>query len=95
VGTDNDRDRPYVDTMSLTDVDTYVYETIATLEYTGLPAGRSEIAAAAELDDQTLDAALAKLVARGMLNRRDAGGQPAFEPADRGWSAAPQHTQGM
>jgi hypothetical protein len=93
MGTDSDR--PNVDTMSLTDTDTYVYETIATLEYTGLPATRGQVAAAADLDDQTLDDALAKLVGRGMLTRRDADGQPAFEPAGRGWSVAPQDAQGM
>jgi len=88
-------DHPYVDTVSLTDTDTYVYETIATLEYTGRPATRSQIAAAADLDDETLDRTLAKLTGRGMLTRSDAGDEPAFEPADRGWSAAPDHAEGM
>jgi hypothetical protein len=90
-----DSDRPYVDTVSLTDVDTHVYEAIATLEYTGRPATRSQIAAVAGLDDQALDQTLAKLAGRGMLTRSDVDGEPAFEPADRGWSAAPDQAQGM
>jgi hypothetical protein len=91
----SDSEHPYVDTVSLTDSDTYVYETIATLEYTGRPATRSQIAAAAGLDEQALDDRLADLVRRGMLTRSDVGGEPAFEPAERGWSAAPDQAQGM
>ena len=86
---------PYVDAQSLRDVDTYVYETIATLEYTGRPASRSQIAAVADLDDQVLDETLDALVGRGLLSRAEAGGEPAFEPAERGWSTSPEQTQGM
>jgi hypothetical protein len=86
-------DRPYVDALSLSDVDTYLYETIATLEYTGRPATRAEIAAAADLDDETLDKTLAELTGRGLLVRADASREPAFEPADRGWSAAPEQAR--
>ncbi|HEU5416447.1 MAG TPA: hypothetical protein VFV41_02065 [Streptosporangiaceae bacterium] len=88
-------DRPYVDSQSLRDVDTYVYETIATLEYTGRPATRGQIAAVADLDDQVLDETLTELVRRQLLVQSDAGGQPAFEPADRGWSTVPEQAQGM
>jgi hypothetical protein len=88
-------DRPHADPLSLTDVDTYLYETIATLEYAGRPASRSEIAAAADLDDQTLDKALAELTRRGLLVQADTGGEPTFEPAERGWSAAPEQARGM
>jgi hypothetical protein len=83
------------DTLGLTDTDTYLYETIATLEYTGRPATRSQIAAAADLDDQALDQALAKLTRRGLLASTGADGETAFEPADRGWSAAPEQAHGM
>ena len=88
-------DQPYVDSLSLSDVDAYVYETIATLEYTGRPATRGEIAAAADIDDATLDATLAELTRRGLLARADADGDPAHAPAERGWSAAPDQARGM
>jgi hypothetical protein len=87
--------RPHVDAQSLNDVDTYVYETIATLEYTGRPATRHEIAAVADVDDQVLDETLTALTERGLLIRADAGGEPGYEPADRGWSAAPEQARGM
>jgi hypothetical protein len=86
---------PHVDAQSLNDVDTYVYETIATLEYTGRPATRNEIAAVADVDDQVLDHTLTALTERGLLVRADAGGEPGYEPADRGWSAAPGQARGM
>jgi hypothetical protein len=86
---------PHVDAQSLTDVDTYVYETAATLEYTGRPATRSQIAAVADLDDEALDETLSELVRRGLLVRTDVSGEAGFEPADRGWSTSPDQTQGM
>ena len=86
---------PHVDAQSLTDVDTYVYETIATLEYTGRPATRGEIAAAADLDDRVLDETLTALVDHGLLVTADAGGEPGYEPASRGWSTAPEQPRGM
>jgi hypothetical protein len=92
----SDSGRPYVDAQTLTNVDTYVYETIATLEYTGKPATRSQIAAVADLDDQVLDESLSSLVDRSLIVQMDArDGEPAFEPAERGWSTAPDQAQGM
>jgi hypothetical protein len=88
-------DPPYVEPVSLTDTDTYLYEAIATMEYTGQPVTRDEIKAAAGLDDATLDAALAELTRRGLLTRTTADGGPFYEPADRGWSTAPEQGQGM
>ncbi len=89
-----DSDRPYVDSLSLTDLDTDVYETIATLEFTGRSATRREIAAAADLDAATIDATLRDLTRRGMLTRTEHDGEPAFEPRHRGWSTAPDQPQG-
>jgi hypothetical protein len=88
-------DQPYVEPLSLTDVHTDIYETIATLEYTGKAATRSEIVAATDLDEQTIDASLADLTDRGMLNSSNEGDEPVFEPALRGWSAAPDQSQGL
>ena len=88
-------DPPYVEPISLTDTDTYLYEAIATMEYTGQPVTRDEIKAAAGLDDATLDAALAELTRRGLLTRATADGGTVYEPAHRGWSTAPELGKGM
>lgn len=88
-------DQRPADTLGLTDTDTYLYETIATLEYAGRPATRSQIAAVADLDDKALDRSLAKLIRRGLLASTGADGETAFEPAYRGWSAAPDQARGM
>jgi Mn-dependent DtxR family transcriptional regulator len=81
---------PYVDAQSLSDVEAYLYEAIATLEYSGRPATEPEIAAVVDLDDQTVTEILAQLTERGLLVRRlGEQGEPAFEPARRDWSAAP------
>jgi hypothetical protein len=88
--------RARMDTQSLTDIDTYVYETIATLEYTGRPATRSQVAGVTDLDDQALDESLGNLTSHGLVVRIDGrDGEPAFEPAQRGWSAAPEQGRGM
>jgi DNA-binding GntR family transcriptional regulator len=88
-------EQPYVEPVSLTDTDTYLYEAIATMEYTGQPLTRDKIKAAAGLDDAVLDAALADLTERGLLTASGSGGAAVWEPADRGWSAAPEQGQGM
>ena len=87
----------YVEPMSLTDVDTTVYETVANLEYTGRPLTRSEIASVADLDDKTLDESLDVLVGRGLLARDEAeeAGEPAFTVANRGWSLTPDQGFGL
>jgi hypothetical protein len=90
-----DGPQPHLDTLSLTDTGTYVYETVATLEYTGQPVTRRQIAQAAKLDDGTLDAMLADLTGRGLLREVSSGGELFYEPADRGWSMAPERGQGM
>ena len=63
--------RARMDTQSLTDIDTYVYETIATLEYTGRPATRSQVAGVTDLDDQALDESLGNLTSHGLVVRID------------------------
>ena len=90
-----DGDPPYVEPISLTDTDTYLYEAIATMEYTGQPVTRDEIQAVAGLDDATLDTALAELTRRGLLTQATVDGAPVYEPSDRGWSTAPEQGQGM
>ena len=87
--------RGYVEPMSLTDVDTTVYEAAANLEYTGRPLTRSEIGAVTDLDDKTLDESLDVLVGRGLLARSEESGEPAFVVANRGWSLTPDQGPGL
>jgi predicted transcriptional regulator len=92
------KDRPgYVEPMSLTDVDTTVYETAANLEYTGRPLTRSEIGSVVDLDDKTLDESLEVLVGRGLLARAEAEGEeePAYTVANRDWSLTPDQGEGL
>jgi hypothetical protein len=89
-------DRSPATALGETDAQSYVYETIATLEYTGRPATRSEIAEATGLDLGELDQVLAALTEQGRLTRgQNLDGEAAFAPSHRGWSTAPDQTRGM
>ncbi len=87
-------DQPYVDPQSLEDRDMHVYEAIVTLEYLGRPVTRSEIATAAGLDGAELDGRLRSLTERHLLVQSPGSGEPAFAPAQRGWSAVPDQAEG-
>jgi len=85
------QDRPYVDAQAFTDLDTYIYEAVATLEYSGRPVTRGQIAAATDLDDRTVGEVIDVLTEHGVLEQADAAqsGEPAFALARRDWSVAP------
>jgi hypothetical protein len=83
-------EHPYVDAQTLTDVDTYVYEAVATLELSARPVAQAHIAAVTDLDDQTVVQTLHTLTERGVLLRTETGGDVAFELARRDWSAEPR-----
>jgi hypothetical protein len=85
----SDSDRPFVDAQYFTDVDTYVYEAVATLEYSGSPVTSAEIIAATDLDEQTAGEVLDALTEHGVLRRTRSGGDEVFELARRDWSATP------
>jgi hypothetical protein len=76
------------------DPDLHIYEAIATLEYLGRPVTRAEIGAAVSLDGAELDERLGSLTERGLLVRSTESGEPAFTPAQRGWSAVPDEAAG-
>jgi hypothetical protein len=90
----NSNERPHVDTQLLTDTGTYVYEAVATLEYAGRSPTRTAIRAAAGLEDQVLDAALAALTAQGLLLVTHADAEAQYVPARRDWSTAPDQAAG-
>jgi predicted transcriptional regulator len=83
-------DQPFVDQVSLTEVDAQVYEAIATLEFIGYPVKTTDIATSAGLDERTVRKALRSLTSRGVLVAKGRGADPSYEPAYRGWSAAPE-----
>ncbi|HEX5291064.1 MAG TPA: hypothetical protein VFX25_19565 [Streptosporangiaceae bacterium] len=89
-----DGDQPYVDPQTLEDRDMLVYETVATLEFLGRTPTRSQIGAAAGVDDGELDELLRSLIERHLLVRSDAAGEPAFQPARRDFSAVPGDPEG-
>jgi hypothetical protein len=87
---------PWVDTQRLSDADTGIYETVATLAFSGRPADRASIAEASGMDDSALDKALAELTSLGVLvltvSGSDAG--PAYRIARRDWSSNPDEPAG-
>jgi hypothetical protein len=92
VGTDSDR--PYVEPMSMNEVEIYLYETIATLEYIGHPVTRAEVCRIVDLEDATIDQTLRDMTERRLLVQSECGGEPAYEPARRDWSVAQGRGQG-
>jgi RIO-like serine/threonine protein kinase len=84
-----DPPRRYVDALSMGAEDVRVYEAVATVENTGKPVTRAQIAAIAGLDEQVLDRTLSRLTDRGVLVRTHGAGEPGYELASRGWRAAP------
>lgn len=85
---------PWVDTQSLTDADTLIYEAVATLGFSGRPADRAGIAAASGMDDSALDKALAELTSRGVLAVSDADRGSEYSIARRDWSSNPDELAG-
>ena len=86
-------DQPFADQVSLLGLEADVYEAIATLEFLGRPLTAADITAAtgvAGLHEPTVLAALRSLTDRGLLAVTDIGAEPAYQPASRGWSAAPE-----
>ncbi len=87
-------DRPYVEPITMNEVEIYLYEAIAELEYIGRLVTKTEIAAVADLDDATIEQTLHVMTERGLLVQSDCGSEPAYQPARRDWSAAPGRAQG-
>jgi len=87
-------DHPRVDTQSLTDAGTDVYETVATLEFTGQKADQTAIAAATRLPPGQLEPLLADLTSRGLLTSTGIGDSRVYQPARRDWSAQPAEGTG-
>jgi hypothetical protein len=85
---------PWVDTQSLTDADTLIYEAVATLGFSGRHADRAGIAAASRMDDNALDKTLAELTSRGVLTVSDADRGSEYSIARRDWSSNPDELAG-
>jgi hypothetical protein len=87
-------DTPHVDTQSLSDTGTYLYETVVTLEYAGQRPSRTAIASAGHLTDDELDRALGDLTARGLLTATAGRDELVYGPARRSWSTQPGRAAG-
>jgi len=87
-------DRPLVDAQTLTDLDAYIYEAVATLEQSGRPPTWAEIVAATDLDDETTSQILDELTEHGVLIRVPSDGGERYELARRDWSNASDPASG-
>jgi hypothetical protein len=85
---------PWVDTQSLSDADTFIYEAVATLGFSGRPADRAGIAEASGVDDSSLDNTLAELTSRGVFTVSDGDSGPEYRIARRDWSSNPDELAG-
>lgn len=82
-------EEPFADRETLNDVETDIYEAIATLEFIGRQVTARDIANAADLDEDVVHDKLDSLAERGVLVAAEQGGATIYEPANRGWSASP------
>lgn len=87
-------DRPLVDAQTLTDLEAYIYEAVATLEQSGRPPTRAEIVAAADLDDDTTSEVLDELTERGVLVRAPSADGEGYGLTRRDWSNASDPASG-
>jgi hypothetical protein len=87
-------EQPFPDHISLIGHEADVYEAIATLEYLGRPVGMVDIVSATGLDEAVVGESLRSLTKRGVLIEHGEDGQAVYEPAYRGWSAAPEQAAG-
>jgi DNA-binding transcriptional ArsR family regulator len=81
---------PYVDTQLFSELDTGVYEAVATLEYLGSSVTADEIREATGLDASAVGEILDALTEHGVLTRRHTHTGDVFELARRDWSATPE-----
>jgi DNA-binding transcriptional ArsR family regulator len=81
---------PYVDAQLFSELDTGVYEAVATLEYLGSSVTADEIREATGLDAPAVGEILDALTEHGVLTRRHTDTGDAFELARRDWSATPE-----
>jgi hypothetical protein len=86
---------PHVDMQVVSDDMAGIYEAVATLEYAGHDPSHDAIADATGLSDPVLDESLEAMTRLGMLTTEDAGPEPVYRPASRGWSASPDQAQGQ
>jgi SOS-response transcriptional repressor LexA len=82
-----DRGQGPADPQSLTNTDLHIYEAIATLEQTGHPPTRREIAAASGLGEDTVAERLRALHGRGVVVETSHRGETAFTLASHEWSS--------
>ena len=87
-------EQPFPDHISLLGDEASVYEAIATLEYVGRPVDAADLVASTNLDDAVVRDSLKSLTKRGFLIEHVEDAHVFYEPAHRGWSAAPEQGPG-
>jgi hypothetical protein len=65
---DANSNRRSAEPMRLNELEAYLYEAIATLEYIGHPVTRTELAGVADLDDATMEATLRDMTSQGYFS---------------------------
>lgn len=87
-------DQPFADRETLLGDEADVYEAIATLEYLGKPVTVTGLAGATGLPQQRVEALLRDLTGRGLVAAASEDSESDVQPANRGWSAAPDRANG-
>jgi DNA-binding transcriptional regulator GbsR (MarR family) len=87
-------DQPFADRETIVGDEESVYEAIATLEYLGRPVTVTDLTEATGLPQQKVEAAMRGLLDRGIVTRASERSDSDYEPANRGWSAAPEQANG-
>src|SRR6266550_589098 len=78
-----------LETQHVSDVDVYVYETVATLEYARAPVTRDQILPVTDRDNRTVSQALRRLTQWHVLLRSETDAGPCYALARRDWSVTP------
>ena len=87
-------DQPFADRETMVGDEANVYEAIATLEYLGRPVTLTDLTGATGFSAERVEDALAGLTERGLVVEADEKSASDFQPANRGWSAAPDQANG-
>jgi DNA-binding GntR family transcriptional regulator len=87
-------EQPFADRETIVGDETNVYEAIATLEFLGRPVTLTDLTGATGLTRERVQDALNGLTARGIVTAASEQSESDFEPANRGWSTAPDQANG-
>ena len=87
-------DQPFTDRETIVGDEANVYEAIATLEFLGRAVTLTDLSGATGMTQERVEAALSGLTERGVVIAASEKSESDFEPANRGWSTAPDQANG-